>query len=245
MFSFLFGKSNKKTAEAAAVAATTTQTRVETMDTLAMLQTREADLEKRIAMLEIQSRAAGEAALEANRAGQKQKALLHIQKRKMYEDQIQTNHAMIMRLLTQRTALETSNMNAETLNAQRLANDVIKKQQQGWNPDSVADLTEQTHELMENSREITNLLREPISSDMPTEADLDAELAELEAVHSPATAAPVGIPPPSVAAAAAAAAASATVAAPLPAFPAVPTHTVAAPVRARTMNEELAALEAM
>ncbi len=243
MFSFLFGKSNKKTAEAAAVAATK-QTRVETMDTLAMLQSRESDLEKRIAMLEIQSRAAGEAALEANRAGQKQKALLHIQKRKMYEDQIQTNHAMIMRLLTQRTALETSNMNAETLNAQRLANEAIKKQQQGWNPDTVSDLTEQTHELMENSREITNLLREPISSDMPTEADLDAELAELEAATGSraAIAPPVGIPAPSVAAAAAVA----TVAAPLPEFPAVPTHTVAAPARpAKTMEEELAALAAM
>lgn len=239
MFSFLFGKSNKKTAEAAAITATK-QTRVETIDTLSMLQTREADIEKRIAMLESQSRAAGESALAANKAGQKQKALIFVQKRKMYEEQIQTNNAMIMRLLTQRTALETSNMNAETLNAQRDANKVIKKQQQGWNPDTVADLTEETHELIENSREITNLLREPISSDMPTEADLDAELAELEAASAPTLAPPVGIPHPAVAAAASAAPVVA-----LPAFPSVPTHTIPAATCARNMDDELAALEAM
>ncbi len=243
MFSFLFGKSNKKSAGAVAVAEAR-QTRVETMDTLAMLQSQEADLEKRNAMLELQSKSAAESALAANKAGQKQKALTFVQKRKMYEEQIQTNHAILMRLMTQRTALETSNMNAQTLNVQREANRVIKKQQQGWNPDTVADLTEETNELMENSREITNLLREPVSSDMPTLADLDAELAELEAVTygEAVVAPPVGIPAPSVAAAAAAT--SATVAAPLPAFPSVPTHTVA-PTRVLTIDEELASLVAM
>jgi len=244
MFSFLFGKSKKQEAEAAAAAASVSKTT--TISTLNMLQTREADLEKRIQMLEAQSRAAGEAAVAANKAGQKQKALTYIQKRKMYEEQIQTNHAMIMRLMTQRTALETSNLNAETLNAQRTANKVIKAQQQGWNPDTVADLTEETHELMENSREITNLLREPVSSDLPTEADLEAELAMLEpamleSAVEPALAPPTGIAHPSVAAAAAA---PVPVAA-LPAFPAVPTHTLAAPPRAKTMDAELAALEAM
>jgi hypothetical protein len=233
MFSFLFGKA-KKPKEAVTPPTVPSST---TMDTLAMLQKREADIEKRIQMLECQSRTVGEAALEANRAGQRQKALGFIQKRKMYEEQIETNRAMIMRLLQQRTALETSQMNTETLNAQREANKVIKKQQESWNPDTVANLTEETQELMENSREITNLLREPVGYDLPTEADLDAELAEL-------TASTLAAPMPAPMSAPVPASTADTIDTTVPVFPSVPTHTPVSS-KPRTMQEELAILEAM
>ena len=92
MFSFLFGNKKKKVEPQLEPVVTT----------LNDLHSKEADLEKRNEMLEAQIRAAGEAAVLANRAGQKQKALNLMQKRKMYEQQLETNNAAIMRLLMQR-----------------------------------------------------------------------------------------------------------------------------------------------
>jgi len=209
MFSFLFGNKKKKVEPVEPV-----------ITTLHELQVKEADLEKRNEMLEAQIKAAGEAAVMANRGGQKQRALNFMQKRKMYEQQLETNNAAIMRLLVQRTALESNTVNVDTFKVMEKANAAMKEQQRHINPEAVAELNETTHELMANQREISDMLKEPVG-DMPSVADLEAELAELD------TPRPVVVQPL--------------------VFPAVPSAVpVQQPVKAPSvMDQQLAALEAM
>lgn len=163
MFSFLFGKKPKPKS-------------VHVSSTLHELQGKEANLEARNKMLESQIKTLGEEAVQANRVGQKKKALMYMQKRKMYEQQLETNNAAILRLLVQRTALESNNINADTFDAMKRANEAIKEQQRRINPEAVAELNESLHELMGNQQEINEMMKEPI---VPT-LDLEEELAELE-----------------------------------------------------------------
>jgi hypothetical protein len=215
MFSFLFGNKKKKVEPQLEPVVTT----------LNDLHSKEADLERRNEMLEAQIRAAGEAAVLANRAGQKQKALNLMQKRKMYEQQLETNNAAIMRLLMQRTTLESNNVNVDTFKVMEKANAAMKEQQRHINPEAVAELNETTHELMANQREINDMLKEPVG-DMPSMADLEAELAELDG--------PVPVPETSK---------------PVQAlnFPAVPSAAIQTKtVRSKSvMEQQLAALEAL
>lgn len=162
MFSFLFGDKKKKAEPV--------------ITTLHVLQIKEADLEKRNEMLEAQIKAANEAAVLANRSGQKQKALNFMQKRKLFEQQLETNNAAIMRLLVQRTSLESNTVNVDTFRVMEKANAAMKEQQHHINPEAVAELNEITHELLANQREISDMLKEPVG-DM---TELEAELAELD-----------------------------------------------------------------
>lgn len=221
MFSSLFGKSKKAKEEAP-------PSKSVIIETTSMLMEKEEDLEKRIKMLETKSRLAAQEAIDANKAGKKQAALVSLNKHKMYEKEIETNNAMILKLIMQRSTVETSNMNTETFNVMKQANEVVKQQQREWTPEKVADLTDEMHELMGNQAEITDMISAPMGSGMISAADLEAELAALEGpIAEPAAAAAV---------------------APLPEFPAVPLHTPkvavhTAPV-SRSIDEELRMLEA-
>ncbi len=211
MFSFsLFGKKSKPSApsvtsapSAPSAPSSTSSTSSSVLSTIAMLSAKEADLEKRNQLLETQSRTASEAALAANRNGQKQKAFMYLQKRKIYEDQIQTNNAMIMKLIVERGALESTHINTGSLDVMKQANRALK-QQTTWTPDAVADLTDEARELMDAQKEITTMICEPLTEGA-TEDELNAELADLEATAIPFVTEP-------------------TVPVSLPSFPNVPSH---------------------
>ena len=220
MLAALFGKSKKTKEEAP-------PSKSVIIETTSMLMQKEDDLEKRNAMLAIKSRSAAQEAIDANKAGKKQAALVSLNKHKMYEKEIETNNAMILKLIMQRSTVETSNMNTETFNVMKQANEVVKQQQREWTPDKVADLTDEMHELMGNQAEITDMISNPIGSGMISAADLDAELAALEG--------PIAA------------------VAPLPEFPAVPVHTpkvamhtpkAAIVTHKSDIDRELASLEA-
>jgi hypothetical protein len=253
MFAALFGKSKKKEE-----AHPPPKSKV--METTAMLMQKEDDLEKRNAMLAAKSRSAAQEAIELNKANKKQQALIALNKHKMYEKEIETNNAMLLKLMMQRTAAETTNMNTETFNVMQMANEVIKGQQQQWTPDKVAELTDEMHELLGNQVEITDMISAPIGNGLVTEGDLEAELAALE---QPSVLAmpPLALAMPPLALAmppTACAPVEAAAVAPLPEFPAVPVHTPKAAMHTpkaamhtpkaaamADMDRELAALAAM
>jgi charged multivesicular body protein 4 len=163
MFKSLFGK--KKAPEKPNVAMT-----------IQLLRVKEADLEKRNQQLEAQCRTATQVAIAANRAGQKQKAIICLQKRKLYERQIEVNNAILMRILQQTMALEGTSINVDSVNVIRRGQEALKEKQKELNPDAITDLNEGLIDAMDNQREIEGLLCEPLD-DM---GDLEAELAALE-----------------------------------------------------------------
>lgn len=177
MFSFLFGKKKTKKPTASITPASTSASAI---DTIGVLQRKEMDIEKRIDALEKQSKTSHANAQEANRAGQKEKAMLFLRKRAMYDEQIKTNHAMLIKILQQRTALESTMINTTALDVMNMATGTMKAQQVEWSVDRVTSLTDDIHDAMDSQREINDLLSTPLRIDGPSEEDLAAELADMQ-----------------------------------------------------------------
>lgn len=236
MFSFLFG-APKKTAGGGGAGVSSTAVD-NTMATLRMLSGKESDLEKRIAMLEKQIETLKAEAVAANGNGQKQKALLLLKKKSMYEDQIKTNNAMLFKIVEQKMALESTMINSNTLSAMSAATASMKATQGVWTPDAIRDLTEEMHDVSDAHREIVDLLREPLTEG-PSEDELADELAELTAAAASAAAAAA----PAPAAAGAPAPTLVLPAVPSTAIPEPKAHAVAGAAAAGSeMERELAAL---
>ena len=225
MFSFLFG-TKVKTATVAPVHNTTT------IDTIGILQRKELDIEKRIDALEKQSKTCHANAQEANSAGQKEKAMLFLRKRAMYDEQIKTNNAMLIKILQQRTALETTMINTSALDVMGQATGAMKAQQTEWSVDRVTNLTDDIHDVMDSQREINDLLKSPLQIGEPSDEDLAAELADMQ--ESSLTKSLTNVPE------------TATAAATFPTIPAVPSVSVATTAHggagALDMTQELAGL---
>ena len=208
MFSFLFGTK----AKTATVAPANTATVHNTIDTIGILQRKELDIEKRIDALEKQSKTCHANAQEANGAGQKEKAMMFLRKRAMYDEQIKTNNAMLIKILQQRTALETTMINTSALDVMGQATGAMKAQQTEWSVDRVTNLTDDIHDVMDSQREINDLLKSPLQIGGPSDEDLAAELADMQ--ESSLTKSLTNVPETATAAA-------------LPTIPAVPSVSVA------------------
>lgn len=204
MFSFIFGKP-KATPPLPPVNAGPSDT---TLDALRVLSGKESDLDKRITMLTKQVDHLTAEAMAAHKAGQKTKALLSMKKKAAYEDQIKTNTAMMMRIVEQKMALESTVINTGTLAAIGHANIAMKAEQAVWNADKVKDLMDDTEEVNAAHREIVDLLREPTGVG-PSDEDIADELDAMMAAAAPVPAAPAAVTPVST-----------TV---MPVLPAVPT----------------------
>lgn len=251
MFKFLFGKSKTEVEQASPVASNIrarenvrAARQNDTMTTLDMLRKQEADLEKKIGVLETQMANYGQAALTANAAGKKEMAKMNLTRKLTAQKQVETFNGMLLRLTEQRMALEMGSMTNGVLDAMDIAKTTMKTQQTAWSADKVADLTDDLHEVMDNAAEVSDLLRAPLSTG-PSETDLDEEMARLteEAmgasitrVEKPAAAAPAPAPARPIV---------------MPSLPAAPTNSPViagaaggAGAAARNMDDELAALEA-
>lgn len=250
MFKFLFGKSKAEVEQVSPVASNIrarenvrAARQNDTMTTLDMLRKQEADLEKKIGVLETQIANYGQAALTANAAGKKEVAKMNLTRKLTAQKQVETFNGMLLRLTEQRMALEMGSMTNGVLDAMDIAKTTMKTQQETWSADKVADLTDDLHEVMDNQAEVSDLLRAPLSTG-PSETDLDEEMARLseEAMGAAMT---------SVSSKAVAPAPAPAVAIVMPSLPAAPTNSPVIAGRAaggagaaRTMDDELAALEA-
>jgi hypothetical protein len=242
MFSFLFGKSKPIEPPLQHRPATTIQEvktrRNDIADTMSMLQGKETDLEKRIDMLEKKSTLCYDEAKKANQAGQKEKAMLHLRKRAMYDEQLKTNNAMLLKIIQQKVALETTMINTGSLDAMNVAAKTMKTQQTAWSSERVADLTDEMHEVMDTQREITDMMRAPLTTSDISEDDLEAEFAGLSAVQDEAELTKSLVEPPSVVATET----SVEITTSMPSVPSGPI-TIAKEDTTNTMLRELANLE--
>jgi hypothetical protein len=237
MFKFLFGKNKVEVDPVASNIRARENVRAvrqnDTMTTLEMLRKQEADLEKKIGVLETQMANYGQAALTANAAGKKEVAKMNLTRKLATQKQVETFNGMLLRLTEQRMALEMGSMTNGVLDAMDIAKTTMKSQQTAWSADKVADLTDDLHEVMDNAAEVSDLLRAPLSTG-PSETDLEEEMARLSEEAMGAAMTTVS---------------SKTVVAPAPAaivmpsLPAAPTNSPMIASRAN-MDVELAALEA-
>lgn len=160
---------------------------------------------------------------------------------------------MITNIESMKNAMQSNSLNADYFHSVHAATNVLDRQQATMNPEAVEDMRDKYEEVMDKQKEMDDVLGQVWGANMgPDDAELESELAEMEAatleaelMAPPRVAAPAAAMPAARPAAAAAAAAPA----PLPSFPSAPSSApvvaaqpAAAP--ARSMEDELAALEA-
>lgn len=147
--------------------------------TLVQLNDTRDILERRIAMLERQSKKAGVDALAYNRAKNKRAALMEVKRKKMFDLQIEQLSARQLSLVQVIGTIEAGVLQAETIGAMRQASATIGAivQQCGDVDDVVDDMKEQVSD--------TELIAEKLSEPLGDEIDVDAELDELERELAP------------------------------------------------------------
>ena len=129
-------------------------------------------------------------AVAAHKTGEKDKAIRALKKKNMYEEQIKTNSAMLLKIMEQKGALESVSINTDTLTVMSHANAALKAEQATWSVDRVKDLTDEIAEMKDAHREIVDLLQEPLA-DGPSEEDLLEELEGMTAAAAAPAPAPV------------------------------------------------------
>lgn len=175
MFSYIFGKPKVEQIQAPPPPRGPSQS---TLMTLKMLSDRESDLDKRITSLAKQVDHLTAEAIENHKSGAKTQALIAMKKKVLLEEQIKTNTSLMMKLIEQKSILEGTIINSDTLAAINHATHAMQAEQSIWGVDKIKGLHEKTEDVYATHREINDLLLEPIISG-PTEEDLLEELNEL------------------------------------------------------------------
>jgi phage shock protein A len=174
MFSFLFGKrsdkgtTDKNTQIAGAIANPTSD-----------LHAREEHLEKKIKQLEKIKQSHHQNAVEQKAKGNTNSALHFLKKEKLIDDELATANGMLLTIIQQRSALEQSLMNTESLQVLNKANQSIKQSQSIWSADKVSDLVDE----MEDTRSVAREINDLISGSNRLSISDDELLASLESDH--------------------------------------------------------------
>jgi hypothetical protein len=148
MFSFLFGKRSDRSDRVAGAIANPTS----------LLHQRENDLEKKIRQLEKIKESHHQNAVEQKAKGNTHSALHFLKKEKLIDDELATANGMLLTIIQQRSALEQSLMNTESLQVLDQANKSIKKNQTTWTTDKVSDLVDEMEDARSVAREINDLI---------------------------------------------------------------------------------------
>jgi hypothetical protein len=180
------------------------------------VQRQEQLLEKKIAHLELQRDQLTREATEKATSGNKSRALYLLKQKGMIEDQIKSSQGMLNVLLQQRMALETAELQKSTFQAMESTNFAMKQNEAALNADKADDILSEMNEQIQNVREVTDLLTQPLPGQEDINEEAEKELAAIMAGGAPA---------------------------PHPAFvlPAVP---VTVPAAASSVDADLAALSA-
>lgn len=165
-------------------AGTSNAGRQSAIETLANLKETLAMLEKRESLLWRKAQEELGKAKQYTAEKNKRAALQCLKKKKMYEtqaDQIANNQ---LRVHDQVMLLEGSQATAQTVQALRSGAHAMKEVQKMTNIDNVEQVMDEINEHTDNMRAVNDALAEPfgISADFD-EAELDAELNELEALE--------------------------------------------------------------
>ena len=134
-------------------------------------------LEKRIAHLEQKIKNEVKLAKIKIKNNNKQKALLNLKKKKMYQKQIENLTAQMFNLEQQSIVLEGSILNNQVFDTMNTSKNTLKRVNRNVNVDTVEDLIDNLNTQMSEVDEVNQVLSQPIDND---EYDEDELLKELE-----------------------------------------------------------------
>eukprot|EP01004_Peranema_trichophorum_P006933 NODE_5730_length_976_cov_44.944900_g5149_i0.p1 GENE.NODE_5730_length_976_cov_44.944900_g5149_i0~~NODE_5730_length_976_cov_44.944900_g5149_i0.p1 ORF type:complete len:217 (-),score=54.32 NODE_5730_length_976_cov_44.944900_g5149_i0:260-910(-) len=142
-------------------------------DSIDVLNKREAVLIKKIDFELAKAR-------EASQKGNKQTALLHLKRKKQFEDQLTKIQAQRSNIEQMQLKLEEVAMNMESLQAQRQGAQAIRNLYGRMTPERIDKEMDDVRNVMESATEISEAISQPLGTDLIDEDELEAELAELE-----------------------------------------------------------------
>ncbi|KAJ7638767.1 vacuolar-sorting protein SNF7 [Roridomyces roridus] len=117
---------------------------------------------------------------KANAVSNKALATSALKKKRANETQLEQLRGQQMQLEMQVNTLENANLNAETMSAMKKAADVLQQIHSGMSVAKVDETMAAITEQREVANEITELISNPIGTDMATDDELKAELEALE-----------------------------------------------------------------
>ena len=133
--------------------------------------------EKRIAHLEQKIKNEVKLAKIKIKNNNKQKALLNLKKKKMYQKQIENLTAQMFNLEQQSIVLEGSILNNQVFDTMNTSKNTLKRVNRNVNVDTVEDLMDNLNTQMSEVEEVNQVLSQPIDND---DYDEDELLKELE-----------------------------------------------------------------
>jgi len=149
------------------------------------LQTASMTLEKREQYLLKQAQEAMVRAKEKNKRGDRKGALMELKRKKMFEKEIEGMYGKRINLESQVNALENAVFNKQILEAMKTGNESMKSHITEKVVEETVDIMGDLDEQLQMIDEISESLAAPISSTATLgDEELDAELQELEALHS-------------------------------------------------------------
>lgn len=115
-----------------------------------------------------------------SKRGDKQGALSHLKRKKMYEKEVAKINNGILSLEQQVMSLEGASVTVDIVNAMGEGAKAMKAVQAGIDVDAVADLQDEIADMSAQQDEVDEALAQPLGG-FEDESELENELAELEA----------------------------------------------------------------
>jgi charged multivesicular body protein 4 len=143
-------------------------------DTLEVLEKREKHLTKQIEKETAEAK--GHMAKNNKKA-----ALLCLKRKKIFEGEIEKLNAQMMNVQTMSMKLESTVIDMETFKAQQEGAKAMKNIFKSTNVDKIDVEMEKVRDTMEDAREISDAISQPLGTDVFDEGELEDELAQLEA----------------------------------------------------------------
>eukprot|EP01102_Stenamoeba_stenopodia_P014518 TRINITY_DN482_c0_g1_i1.p1 TRINITY_DN482_c0_g1~~TRINITY_DN482_c0_g1_i1.p1 ORF type:complete len:222 (-),score=66.96 TRINITY_DN482_c0_g1_i1:91-756(-) len=141
-------------------------------ETVETLEKRETYLQKKI-QKEIEF-------ARANASKNRRAALLALKRKKLYEQQIEKIEGTRMTIETQVLAIEETSVNVEAMRAIREGASTMRNLHQSMTIDDVDNTMDEIQEQMDIATEISTAISQPLGATAYDDADIEAELAELE-----------------------------------------------------------------
>mmetsp|Transcript_38678 Transcript_38678/g.84130 ORF Transcript_38678/g.84130 Transcript_38678/m.84130 type:complete len:239 (-) Transcript_38678:543-1259(-) len=153
-----------------------------TLDQLTKLKETATNLQKREELLWKKVNEELEKAKEFTRQKNKRAALQALKRKKMLEAQADNIGNSVLRVLEQIDLLEASQVTAMTVQAMKQGAAQLKSNLKENNIEDVDKVMDDINEQTDNMRAVQEALGQPLAGSAYDEDDLDAELAELEAL---------------------------------------------------------------
>lgn len=114
-----------------------------------------------------------------SKKGDKNGALQHLKRKKMYEKEVNKINNGVLNLEQQILTLESSSVTVDIVQAMKTGRNAMQSVQSSVNPDDVAELQDDIAELQQQQNEIDDAIGTPMGFE--DDGELEDELAELEA----------------------------------------------------------------